>query len=134
MKVVEERAGMAHDASPNNQKETRKGYIAGRLQLTVNKMGQYLHVLFGVSDFPFTMLGECLPASLPSCLRLPQTPCSESAFLALSLPPSLPLLLPPPRLTSPVGLDMWVFPTASRIALCPAQTQVSTSPATSTLG
>ena len=57
MKVAEERAGMAHDASPHNQKESRKAFIAGRLQLTVNKMGQYLHVLFGVSDFPFTMLG-----------------------------------------------------------------------------
>ena len=67
MGVARQRAEVLWEATAGNVKLSKKAFVSERLQLTVHKMGQYVRVLFGISDFPFAMLGE----SLSRCPRPP---------------------------------------------------------------
>jgi hypothetical protein len=101
MRVARQRAECVWDASPGNQKETRKAFIAGKLNLTVGKMGQYVRVLFGITDFPFAMLGERLPACLRTVPRR-RTPTDNRMCPAVEPPALAPTSLPPLRLPPPI--------------------------------
>ena len=62
MDVARQRAEVAWDASAGNLTLSKRTFVAQKLELTVHKMGQYVRVLFGTTDFAFAVLGESLPS------------------------------------------------------------------------